>query len=158
MFYFLLQIIRRGAEDPTVFCIDYVFDGQIVHKLIENTTDGFRLEGSTLNFHSIAALVAHYLVLEGDDLSCSLRRPAAQHRPFDSLTSSEQLKYLRRLNQAPMVVPRPSNTDEPALWNQIGVAKSEALQVLLNQPEGAFVIRTSESVANRFELFPSICS
>ena len=44
------QLIRSRPNDPGSFVLDYVFDGSIVHKIVEHTSEGHRLEGSSLHF------------------------------------------------------------------------------------------------------------
>ena len=92
-------------------------------------------------FCSISALVAHYYIVNGDDLECCLRRPAANHKPFTQLSQDEQVSQLRRMHtMTPATKALPIATNS---WYQIGVEKSEVLEALRDKPDGTFVIRNS---------------
>jgi hypothetical protein len=92
-------------------------------------------------YSSISALVAHYYIVNGDDLECCLRRPAANHKPFTQLSQDEQVSQLRRMHTiTPRTKTLPSATSS---WYQIGVGKFEALEILQNKPNGSFVVRNS---------------
>ena len=97
---------------------------------------------------SIAALVAHFYHVKGDDLECCLRRPAREHRAFDDLSLDEQLMQLRRVHEAMGTGPVQLSTEWP--WNQIGASKTKALQLLRGQGSGAYVIRSSETFPDWF--------
>ena len=79
--------------------------------------------------------------MNGDDLECCLRRPAANHKPFTQLSQDEHVSQLRRMHTiTPKTKTLPSATNS---WFQIGVEKSEALETLRDKPDGTFVIRNS---------------
>ena len=105
-------------------------------------------------YSSISALVAHYYIVNGDDLECCLRRPAANHKPFTQLSQDEQVSQLRRMHtMTPRTKALPIATNS---WYQIGVEKSEALEALRDKPDGTFVIRNSAQpkwFANAFSYF-----
>ena len=124
-----------------MYYLDYVFDGSISHMGIESVLDGVKLQGSELTFFSIAALVAHYYIVSGDDLECTLRRPATNHKAFEQLTQEEQVSQLRRMHtMTPRTKELPSATSS---WYQVGIPKADALALLTNKSNGTFVVRSS---------------
>ena len=88
-------------------------------------------------------MVAHFYVIHGDDLECCLKRPAALHRPFEQQSQDEQLLQLRHMHETAPVTRQLA----PAAWSwyQIGIPKATALALLEGQPDGVFVIRSSET-------------
>ena len=92
-------------------------------------------------YSSISALVAHYYIVNGDDLECCLRRPAANHKPFTQLSQDEQVSQLRRMHtMTPSINSIAASTSS---WYQVDVPKAQALEFLREKQNGAFVIRAS---------------
>ena len=42
-----MQVVRARERDPGTYALDYVYNGSVFHKLIENVYEGYRFEGST---------------------------------------------------------------------------------------------------------------
>lgn len=126
----------RNHKDVGCFRLVYVFKGDIMYNKIELTSRGMlRLRGGQSLFCSVAALVAHYCTFPSH-LRCVLKRPQAHH-PF----RGQQPLYQAELD-----------SKRANKWFQFGVNKVQALDLLKNQPNGAFVIRNSESRSDHYAL------
>ena len=93
-------------------------------------------------------MVAHYFEIHDEDLPCCLRRPTANHRPFEQLSQEDQMLQLRRMHES---APDTKEIAGATLsWNQVGIPKAAALALLQGQPDGVFVVRSSETYPGWF--------
>jgi hypothetical protein len=142
-------VIRRNQDEKDSHVISYVLNGGLHHHGIEvkkvgDGDESIRLTDSKLAFGSLHELVEYYATPEGGDagdLKCRLRLKRGT-------TGAAPVPAAALAQLPPPVMEDPTASAlraERPQWLQTSLPKAQALQVLVNRDDGAFVVRSSES-------------
>ena len=132
-------LIRMPSQDGA-YCLSYNCEGQVHHMLIDKTADGqLAIRESLERFATLRQLVTFYHAPEQQDLLCPLAGTVTLNAP----TPVNRELYSE---SAPA-----EETDDMGIlgfgsypWLMLSpYTKEEALQLLFNAPNGAFVVRSS---------------
>ncbi|EDQ86839.1 uncharacterized protein MONBRDRAFT_27857 [Monosiga brevicollis MX1] len=130
-------VVRDNMDEPGRHIVTYVLNGALHHHEIERLPDngGYCLT-ELRNFArpTLRELIEFYGSSEGHDLQhleARLRLP----RQGDQARANASFRGLQD----------PSTLTEKPAWLQTNMPKAAALQVIAGKPDGAFVVRSSES-------------
>lgn len=165
-------VVRDNLDEKGHHVLSYVFNGSLHHHAIEPCKDGVRLADSKNTFSNLPDLVQFYGSTQGEassTLKCRLRLPkvgapaagaasgggggdgrsktastsssssgSGSSGPNSRTASHSSASLDPQLEVQKLMAERP-------LWMQTSQPKAQALQILADRDDGAFVIRTSES-------------
>lgn len=145
-------VVRDSASEAGCYAISYVYRGEVLHKLIEPVGRKYRIRASALQFDSLTEVIEHFARDGGSDLKCALSFPrdiydvrayreerlaAKQQSGGAALGATPDEKRFHREWQQKTARGRPS-------WDCLHLNRDQALALLNNKSEGAFVIRPSD--------------
>eukprot|EP00054_Salpingoeca_dolichothecata_P009049 m.51245 g.51245 ORF g.51245 m.51245 type:complete len:1027 (-) comp18133_c0_seq2:129-3209(-) len=129
----------------TSYLLYYCKNGRNFTNSIPCMHGQYELEGSGRAFSSLVALVEYFYEDPEGYLECPLRPPKSHKR------SQQQQQYASPTAVEPEIPGDTTGAPAP-LWLLINISKAEALQVIMDKADGAFVVRSSESRSNCYVL------
>jgi hypothetical protein len=150
-------VVRDNHEQPGHFVLSYVKSGKLFHVDVKPCEGGVQLDGAQSTFTGVKELVSAYLESDQNgEIKCKLRPPKAQQEDLSLLQSADP-------DDSPAAPPVPAPIGEPPKrgasqrggnpmrpagnerppWMQTNVPKAQALQLIADKGDGAFVIRSS---------------
>lgn len=150
-------VVRANHDEEGHHVLSYVLNGALHHHAVERQGETLCLAESKVSFSSLGDLVGFYATPEGEetrDLKCRLRlrragpAPAAPLAPGTTALPAPPAALLSggsaQVGSADAASMHALLAERP-LWLQTSLPKAQALQILVNRDDGAFVVRSSES-------------
>eukprot|EP00039_Didymoeca_costata_P025627 m.14000 g.14000 ORF g.14000 m.14000 type:complete len:515 (+) comp4963_c0_seq1:215-1759(+) len=139
-------VVRDSSSNPGAYAFSYVFQGKVLHKLIEPSgKKGIAIKGSSDIFPNLATLIDFHVNNPSPSLKCVMRYPPPGYtRGIAGAEGEGGGPPDAALPVSPSGGGRRESTSGGQHWNCLHLNKDQALARINGKPEGSFVIRPSD--------------